>query len=238
MNSFVFNDFAPVIPDEILERASKLSPAQLCDGMKGMGIPGDGCVDASIMPVLPDMKVVGTAYTVHTSGGNNFPIHVALYDHRVTSGYVLVVAGEAAEERCYLGDLIGSTAKALGLNGIIVDGYIRDREGFSQMGYPVFSRGFKQRSPSKIQEGEINSVVTFGGIEVHPGDLIVGDADGVTVVPRSRIIEVLEAAEKKEAYEEKRRETIAEYERCRMTGQTPPQLSPQWILDMQKKDNC
>lgn len=234
MSEFVFHEFAPLLPAKLLERAAKLSPAQLCDGMKGLGIPCDGCAPAEILPVARGMKVLGTAYTIRSAGGNNFPVHVALYDPRVTPGYVMVIAGQAATERCYMGDLIASTAKAIGLEGIVVDGYVRDREGISTMGYPVFARGFLQRGPSKIEAGEINGEVRLGDLPVKPGDLVMGDDDGITVVPRERLEEVLDAAEKKQAYEEKRRISIAEYERCRLAGEARPQLAPQWVLDMQK----
>ena len=92
-----------------------------------------------------------------------------------------------------------------------------------------------QRGPSKVGPGKINHPVTCAGIEVKPGDLIVGDGDGITVVPRERIEEVFEAAEKKTVYEEKRRITIEEYERCVTAGEEPPQLAPQWVLDMLAK---
>lgn len=79
MGTVNYNKLPPLIPDELIERVSSLSSAQLCDGMIGLGILRDGCMDANVMPVAETMKVIGTAYTVSTDNGDNFPIHVAIY---------------------------------------------------------------------------------------------------------------------------------------------------------------
>lgn len=225
-----YNPAAELLNEDIINRAKKLSPALLSDGMKNMGIPCNGCMEAAILPVTPEMKVVGTAYTVSTSDGDNFPIHAATYQG--APGYVMVIDGKGYDGCAYLGDLIMGAAKAIGYEGIICDGCVRDRNGASQLGLPVFSKGYMQNGPSKKGPGEINVPVTCGGIEVCPGDLVVGDADGVTVVPRDRIEEVLDKAEEKLAYEIERSKTIAEYARARQEGTKLPQLAPEWVLDM------
>ncbi len=221
-----------LLAEEIITRASKLSAAQLADGMKGLGIPNDGCMDAGIMPVDIDMRVVGTAMTVDTRNGDNFPIHVATYSGK--PGYVMVIDGKGYAGKAYFGDLIMGAASAVGYAGMICDGYVRDRKGCIALGMPVYARGFMQRGPGKKDPGEINTPVTCGGITVNPGDLIVGDYDGVTVVPRDQIAQVLQNAEEKAAYEEKREATIASYKAAVAAKQAPPQLAPQWVLDMLK----
>lgn len=227
------HEFPELIPQELIERAKKLNPALLCDGMKGLGIPMDGCMEASIMPVNPDpsMMMVGTAVTVETDGGDNFPIHVATYS-APKAGYVMVIDGKAFKERPYFGDLIMGAAKAVGYEGMVIDGYCRDKQGCVEMGFPVFSKGQLQRGVLKKNLGEINAPIQCGGLTVNPGDLVVGGADGVTVVPRERIEEVLAAAEVKSDYEEKRDATIAAYNKAKAEGTELPQLAPKWVLDL------
>ena len=233
MNSENYKPLPELIPQDIIDRVSKLNTAQLCDGMNDMGILRNGCMDASIMPVASSMRVIGTACTAATQDGDNFPIHVAIYQGK--PGYVLVVDGKAYTERAYMGDLMIGAAKAIGLNGIVIDGYVRDKEGLKELGLPVYSRGFMQRSPDKKGPGKINLPVYCAGVTVNPGDLVVGDYDGVTVVPRENILEVLEKAEKKAAYEAKRQETIESYAKCRMEGKELPELAPSWVTEMLNK---
>ena len=172
-----------LLPDKVIQRARQLNAAQLADGMKGLGIPNDGCMDAGILPVDLHMRVVGTAMTVDTRDGDNFPIHVAAYSGK--PGYVMVIDGKGCPDKAYFGDLIMGAASAIGYEGMICDGYVRDRAGCIELGMPVFARGFMQRGPGKQDPGEINLPVRCGGITVSPGDLVVGDYDGVTVVPRA-----------------------------------------------------
>lgn len=220
-----------LLPKDVIERARKLNPALLCDGMKGMGIPMDGAMEASMLPVNPNAPMmVGTALTIETDNGDNFPIHVATYSAK--PGYVMVIDGKNYKERPYFGDLIVHAAKAVGLAGIVMNGYTRDREGITELDFPVFSKGLLQRGVLKKDPGRMNIPVQCGGITVCPGDLVVGGSDGVTVVPRNMVYEVLEKAEEKAAYEDDRDAIIEEYCRCLAEGKEPPQLAPQWVLDM------
>ncbi len=225
-----YREFPALLDEEIIKRASKFGSAELADGMKGLGYPGDGCMSADMLPVDDGIKMVGTAATVETADGDNFPIHVAIYSAK--PGYVLVIDGKGCMERAYLGDLIGGAAKAVGLNGLVVDGCIRDKIGLKEMHLPVYARGYMQRGPKKIGPGRINVPVDCAGAHVNPGDLIVGDADGITVVPKEIIEEVLAKAEEKENYEIKRREKIDEYNLCKANGKPLPELAPKWVLDM------
>lgn len=233
MSTVKYNKLPELISQEIINRVSKLSPAQLCDGMKGLGIARDGCMDAKLMPIDENKIMIGTAYTVDTEDGDNFPIHVAIYQGK--PGYVLVVAGKGYTEKAYMGDLMGEAADAIGLNGIVVDGYVRDKLGLKELNIPIYSKGFMQRGPGKKGPGEINTIVTCGGVKVEPGDLVVGDYDGITVVPRNMIEIIIEKAEKKNAYEVERRKTIAEYSSCRAAGKELPEISPGWVNEMKEK---
>ena len=224
------------VPEEAVERAKNLGVALLLDGVKKLKleIPNGGCMDAEIMPVQRGMCMVGTALTVETSDGDNFPIHVASYSFSA-EGYVMVIDGKGFKDRAYFGDLIMGACQAVGFEGMVIDGYTRDRDGNIELGFPVYSRGFMPRGPIKKNEGNINTSIMCGGVEVNPGDLVVGDSDGVCVIPRKYIDVVLTAAEEKHEYEINRRKTIAAYRDAKKNGTTLPELAPQWVLDMMKK---
>lgn len=228
-----YHPLPELIPQEVIDQVREFSPAQLCDGMKTLGIEREGCMDAALMPVDEKKIMIGTACTVDTSGGDNYPIHVAMYQCK--PGYVMVIAGKGYQEKAYLGDLIGSAAAAIGLSGIVVDGMIRDKIGLAGLDLPVYAKGYSQRGPGKKNPGAINTPVICAGIKVNPGDLVVGDCDGVTVIPRERIKEVLAETKKKADYEAKRRVTIAEYARCRRDNQPLPDLTPDWVRELAKK---
>lgn len=233
MSGIKYNTLPPLIAEEIILKVSKLSTSQLADGMKDLDIKDDGCMEAGIMPISNSMKMIGTVCTVSTGNGDNFPIHVAVYQGK--PGYVLVIDGKNHEEHAYLGDLLVSAAKAVGLNGIVIDGYVRDKAALIDLGLPVFTKGFMQRGPVKKEPGEINTEISCGGIRVQPGDLILGDYDGITVVPRNLIDIVLEGAEKKNKYEIERRKLIEEYNRCKAEGKEVPDLAPHWVNEIKEK---
>ena len=227
------NPNPPLVEPEYIERARKLGPALLADGMKALGdIKNDGVMEAAMLPVSPEMVMVGTALTVDTDNGDNYPIHLATYSGG--EGYVMVIDGKGYQKRAYLGDLIVSAAAAVGYEGIVCDGCVRDRNGCIELGFPVFSKGFMQRGPIKKDPGSINTEVCCGGIAVTPGDLVVGDCDGVTVVPCARSPEVLEKAEEKARYEIERRATIQRYLECKRNGEPLFDLAPKWVRNMMK----
>lgn len=233
----MFHKCADLIEEKYLERARKLGVALLCDGVKKakLDLPNCGCMDAEIMPVDKNMTMVGTALTVETDNGDNFPIHVASYS-APTAGYVMVIDGKGYKEKAYFGDLIMGACQSVGFEGMVVDGYTRDRLGNIELGFPVYSRGFMPNGPVKEKQGNINGEITCAGVKVAPGDLVVGDSDGVCVIPRQHLDVVLDMAEEKLAYENKRNETIRAYREAKRAGTELPQLAPQWVLDMLKEN--
>lgn len=220
----------PLIEADVVRRAKELGSALLADGMKDMGIEMCGCMEPAMMPIDPGMRMAGTALTVETKDGDNFPIHVATYAGG--EGYVMVINGDNCPHTAYLGELIASAADAVGFSGIVCDGLVRDRSGCTELGLPIYAKGISQKGPKKENPGNVNLPVRCSGITVNPGDLVVGDADGVTVVPRAKIAEAIDKANKKLEYETKRMETIRAYARARANGDPLPQLAPQWVLDM------
>lgn len=220
---------APLLPEEIIARANKLGAALLADGMKGLGVPNDGAMRREINPITMEMRVVGTAFTLESEDGDNLPIHLAM--KLLREGYVMVIDGKGYTGKAYFGDLIARQARAMGAGGMIIDGCVRDRDEIAEMGFPVYSIGYMQRGPGKKNPGRVNCPITCGGVNVNPGDLVVADADGVTVVPRDKLEEALAAAEKKDAYEHNRRETIDRYVRAKAQGGELFNLSPGWVDD-------
>lgn len=229
----MINSCAELIEKEYLDRARNLGVALLCDGVKksGLDIPNCGCMDAGIMPVNRGMTMVGTALTVETREGDNFPIHLASYS-TPSEGYVMVIDGKGYPHKAYFGDLIMGACQAVGFEGMVVDGYTRDRDGNIELGFPVYSRGFMPNGPIKKDEGNVNTEIICGGIPVSPGDLVVGDSDGVCVIPKAYMEQILDLAEEKMAYELERRRTIEAYKIAKQNGTELPQLAPQWVLDM------
>jgi len=221
------NKPAELLPDSVIKRAEALGSALLADGMKGIGVTNDGAMCADINPVDPNVKMVGTAFTLESENGDNLPIHLAL--KLISEGYVMVIDGKGYKGKAYFGDLIAYQAKAVGTAGMVIDGCVRDRDGLCELGMPVFASGYMQRGPGKKDPGRVNCPIVCGGVEVCPGDLVVGDCDGVTVVPKDRIEEALAGAEKKLKYEIERRATISAYIEAKQKGEPTKSLSPAWV---------
>ena len=217
-----------LLPVDWVERAKNLNTTLLSDAMGCIG-----SMDYRIKPVASGMKVIGTAVTLSLRPGDNLFLHHAIYTGE--EGFVLVVDGKGHTENAYLGELMAAAAKAVGLNGIVIDGLVRDKQALGDLGFPIFAKGFIPNGPLKDGPGEMNAPISCGGVSVHPGDLIVGDDDGVIVVPRHKIEDVLVKAEEKLGYEKKRIKTIAEYEESRKQGRQDVTLEPSWLKEKMSK---
>jgi len=136
------------------------------------------------------LPVCGSAVTVNTRPGDNLMVHKALQVADV--GDVIVVNTGGNTTSAIFGELMCQTAVAARVGGLVVDGAVRDVPGITQLGLPVFSRSVCPGSCDKDGPGEINVPIACGGVAVLPGDIIVGDVDGVAVVPRVHAAEVLE----------------------------------------------
>ncbi|MBO1514905.1 RraA family protein [Metabacillus bambusae] len=211
-----------LLPEEVIQRAKRLNTTLLSDAMGCTG-----AMDYKIKPVAAGMRVVGTAMTVNMRPGDNLFLHQAIYSGE--EGYVIVADGKGHTENAYLGELMAGAAKAVGLEGIIIDGLVRDKEALSELNLPIFAKGFIPNGPFKDGPGEFNTPISCGGVSVHPGDLILGDDDGVIVVPKDKIDDAFAKAEKKLAYEKDRMEVIAEYEKNRKQGMTDGTIEPSWL---------
>lgn len=220
------------IESKHIEQARNLGCANICDGMKSLKMEFNGCMTYRMQPNDDSLVMAGTAITVDTCDGDNFPIHVAIYGAK--PGYVLVIDGKGYDGCAYLGDLMGDASKAIGLEGIVIDGLVRDKQGLKNLRLPVYSKGYSPKSPNKKGPGAINVPIVCDGVSVNPGDLVVGDCDGVVVVPHENVKEVLEAAQVKYDYEIQRRERIAEYSRRKKESLELFDLAPGWVRKMEK----
>jgi len=194
-------EFERVTPAQVA-RARKYQAAILCD------VAGRrGAMDARIRALNPTMQVCGPAYTVECRPGDNLMFHVALAVAK--PGDVIVVDGKADTTCALFGELMSTQAESAGLAGLVVDAASRDTDTLSAGRLPVFSIGTNPCGPTKGLAGKLNIPVSVGGVSVQPGDLIVGDVDGVVVIPRADVDQVLDAAEKKLNAEAQRLEEIA-----------------------------
>ncbi len=148
----------------------------VCDAMDRMG-----AMDYRIKPLAPNTAVAGPALTVRTRPGDNLMVWKAI--DVAQPGDVLVIATYEYATASTFGERVVMAARAKGLAGIVCDGMCRDASGIRATGLPTFVIGAVPSSPGKDGPGEIGGPVSCGGIVVHSGDLIVGDEDGVVVVP-------------------------------------------------------
>ncbi len=166
---------------------------------------GKGCLDFEIKPLMPAMTFHGPAITAFCGPMDNLAA-MAILDF-AKKGDVIVIATSGDETAATIGDLWAFWAKKIGVAAIVCDGLVRDVTGLLKVGIPVFARGIKPNSAFKHGPGEVNMGVTCGGVAIGPGDIIVGDRDGVVAVPLSQLEQVaaqLELVRKKEAEAEAR----------------------------------
>ena len=192
----VRREFTRVAAD-VVKQASAFPAAILADAQGRRGT-----LHGRIAPVGPGMRFAGPAFTIEVRAGDNLMIHAAL--SMAQPGDVLVIDGKGDLSCALMGGLMTNHAKVIGLAALVIDGAVRDVEELRELGFPVFAAGANPNGPTKFVPGRINWPVSVGGATVHPGDLVVGDADGVVVVERERAATILGAAAKKVADEDQR----------------------------------
>lgn len=182
-------DFERVSP-AIVERASRFAASILAD------VAGRrGTLDGRITPLTPATRLGGPAFTIEVRPGDNLMIHAAMA--MAKPGDILVVDGKADTNCALMGAIMITACKTLGLGGVVLDGAHRDTEELLALGFPVYSVGSNPNGPTKNIPGRINWPISCGGVAINPGDLIVGDADGVVVVEREKAGSLLALAAQK-----------------------------------------
>jgi 4-hydroxy-4-methyl-2-oxoglutarate aldolase len=161
-----------------------------------------GAVDYNIRPIAKGIRICGPAFTVECHPKDNLMLHKAL--ERAHPEDILVASVGGYYEGGYFGELMATSAMAKGLGGLAIDGCVRDSEEMIRMGFPIFCRGFSIRGTTKNVLGLINHPILFGGAWVKPGDLILGDDDGMVVVNRDECKAVLEKSMQRKETEKKK----------------------------------
>ncbi len=180
----------------------KASSAQVADCMSRLG-----AMDTGIKPVWPSPRIVGAALTVWCHAGDNLMLHKAL--SLAIPGDILVMNTQGNTSSSGFGELIATSAAKIGVSAVIVDGTVRDAEAFQALKLPVYSRGLCPNGCHKDGTGEVGAIIACGGVAVRPGDVLIGDRDGIAVVPLDDAAEVAKLAAEQIAREEKRLAEIA-----------------------------
>ena len=170
---------------------------ELIDQFRGIGTATvheasgkKGYVDCAIKPITKGVRICGPAFTVQCHPRDNLMLHKAL--ERAQPGDILVASVGGYHEAGYWGGLMATSAVARKLGGLAIDGCIRDSEEMIKMGFPIFCRGTCILGTTKSALGLVNHPTLFGGVMVNPGDLILGDDDGMVIVSREECNSVLE----------------------------------------------
>jgi 4-hydroxy-4-methyl-2-oxoglutarate aldolase len=161
-----------------------------------------GALSGRIAPLSPSMRFAGPALTVELRPGDNLMIHAALAVAK--PGDVIVVDGKGDLSSALMGEIMSQQCVALGVAAVVIDGAVRDSEAIRALGFPMYAAGLNPNGPTKSVSGRLNHPISLGGVSVKPGDLVVGDADGVTVIEREKAASLLPLAADKVAAETKR----------------------------------
>lgn len=172
-------------PAEVLDQVRKLPSTIVSDQLERSGfVSGVRQLTENRLGIM-----AGPALTVRTRPGDNLVIYKAI--ELASEGDILVVDAGGATDRAVMGEIVCRHAAAKGIGGLVIDGVIRDVAEISAGDLPVFARGASHLGPFKNGPGEIRGVVSVGGTVVRNGDLVVGDADGVAVLPVERVEEAI-----------------------------------------------
>lgn len=190
MNELRIHPRGPVPEAGLLKRYERIPAAVLSDAL------GANAAVVGIAPVGPwrgDISIVGPALTVRTRPGDNLALHKALDLARPGDVVLVDVRGDLYSS--VMGELMTRYAASRGIAAVVIDGAVRDRAALAASPTPVFCRGFSHIAPAKLGPGSISAPISVGGVPVRDGDIVVGDADGITVAPYGYANEALAAAE-------------------------------------------
>ena len=182
-----------------------------------------GAFDCGIKPLFEFPAIVGPALTVKTVPDDNLAVYAALGVAK--PGDVLVIAVDNWTGSCVIGDMVAAVFNNIGIAGVATDGAARDVNGIIQVGLPVFARDITANSPQKNGPGTVGAEISIGGAIVRSGDIIVGDRDGIAVLPQTKILEALEVIQRVRTKERNMEDRIA-------AGMT----MPDWVKELLASD--
>lgn len=189
------------VSEELIKKYRKLSSATIYEASGGKG-----ALSHRIKPVSPQMKICGPAITVKVRPCDNLILHKAIYVAK--RGDVIIADGEGYLEAGAWGEIMTVAAQVRGIEGFIFNGMVRDSEIISELGFPVFSCGLSIKGTDKISLGLINHPINIDNVTIHPGDLVLGDRDGVVIVKKEEADEILRKSLEREEKERKVKERL------------------------------
>lgn len=195
MNLFELNPVGERPDSALVEQIGRIPTANLSDAMANLGT-----MDSGMQAMVPGAWICGPACTVACRCGDFLTILKGL--EAAQKGDVLVIDNQGSPDTALWGEITTTEAQRRELAGLVVDGRVRDIEGIRRRGFAVFARGTTPKVAGRGSLGEVNVPISCGGVTVLPGDIVVGDADGVVVVPRRKAAEVLRIGQAITAYEE------------------------------------
>ena len=199
-NGYIISERTPPLVNEI-SQLTGISTSIISDSI------GRNLVAKQILPInKKPISVCGNAFTVQVRSGDNLMIHKAL--QMIQPGDVLVISGDEDIDRALFGEILMTIAIKQGAIACIVDGAVRDIDAFDRESFPCWARGISLRGPFKDGPGTINQAIFIGGMLVQPGDIIVGDGDGVIAIPRDTAQAAVTLSKEKLRQEEKTIESI------------------------------
>jgi len=182
------------VDEKVVQQFREIPVANVSDSMYRMSAGG-----ARLRPMHKGGRMAGPALTVKTRPGDNLMVHKAL--DLAERGDVIVVDAGGDLTNARIGEIMSTYAAARGIAGIVIDGAIRDADEIRANAFPVYAAGVTHRGPYKDGPGEINVPVAIDGMVIAPGDLVLGDGDGILCVPFDSTAAVLAAAQEKQKVE-------------------------------------
>ncbi len=193
MSGIVVTDIARADRD-VVDALAEFGSATVHEALGRIGYAGP-----RIRPIQQGAAIAGSAVTVQTAPGDNLMVHVGI--EQATDGDVIVVAPTTDSAFGFIGELMATQMQVRGVRGYVTSGGVRDTAELREMGFPVWSAHVSAQGTVKDTAGSVNVPVILDDVVVNPGDVVIADDDGVTIVPRERAAAALEASRARTAKE-------------------------------------